>query len=530
MKKKYLYFLYFLTIVVSCARIGTPTGGPKDETPPKLINAVPTSETVNFNANKIRINFDEYIKFKDLNKQLVISPPMKNQPEITPLGFAGKYIEIKLKDTLKENTTYTFNFGNSIVDNSEGNVFKQFKYLFSTGSFIDSLKLKGTYKDAYKPKTDFNASILLYSIDENYNDSIIYKRKPDYITNSSDSINYEISNLKTGKYAVIALKDKSGNMLYNSKEDEIGFLEEPIELPNDSVVHLTIGKEKTHFSIKKPIELNQNHIIIGYEGDWNAEIADLTDKKGNSIAFQKSNDLTKDTINIWYKNVQDDTLIVKIKENEKLTDFFVKIHSKKRDSLHIKEHFIQTLGYRDTISFSSNIPINNVDINKIQLTTSDSLSVAFEIYLNEQKNKFQLLFDKKPSVQYQLNIDPKAIFDIFENTNDSLQFKFSTKRIEDYGELNLKLKIDTQQNYIVELLNDKLSVFQHDIIQKTTDLVYKNLPPGKYTIRIIVDVNSNNKWDTLNYFEKKQAENIIYLPKTFDIRANWSINEKFTLK
>jgi len=527
--KNYIQLLFFFIVLVSCARIGTPTGGPIDETPPLVLTAMPESETVNFKGNKIRINFEEFIKFKDLNKQLVISPPMIFQPEITPMGFAAKFIEIKLKDTLKENTTYTFNFGNSIVDNSEGNVLQQYKYLLSTGNFIDSLKLSGTYKDAYSLKTNYNASILLYAVNENYNDSIIYKRKPDYITNSIDSLHYELTHLKTGKYTVIALKDKSANMIYNPKEDEIGFLDKPIELPNDSIVNLLIAKEAPRFLIKKPIELVKDHIIIGYEGDWNAEIVEMSDKKGNLIAYQKTKELSKDTINIWYKNVIGDTLKIKIKEKEIVKDFFVKLHSKKKDSLIIKKYFSPTLGFRDTITFTTNIPIQSIDINEIQFKTNDSIPVVFQPFLSDQKDKLQLLFEKKPATRYQLILNPKAIIDIFENTNDTLQYDFAIKRTEDYGELNLKLKLEIEQQYVVDLLNDKMELVQENIINRATDLMYKNLPPGKYTVRVIFDVNRNNKWDTLNYIEKKQAEKIIYLQKIIDVRANWSINEEFTI-
>ena len=135
MNFRFLYLIYGFVIILlldSCARQGRPTGGEKDLDAPILISADPEHESTNFNTDKIRINFNEYIKLKDLNKQLVISPPMDNQPIITPVGTASKFVNIKILDTLKENTTYTFNFGNSVEDNNEGNPLEQFKYVFST--------------------------------------------------------------------------------------------------------------------------------------------------------------------------------------------------------------------------------------------------------------------------------------------------------------------------------------------------------------------------------------------------------------
>nr|MBP9602088.1 Ig-like domain-containing protein [Lutibacter sp.] len=142
-------FIKFLVIIVlyasffGCARRGTPTGGPKDSIPPVLVEASPALNTINFKSDKIKLVFDEYIKINELNKNLIISPPQKNEPIIFPAGTASKFISIKILDTLDANTTYAFNFGNSIVDNNEGNKFQNFKYVFSTGTYIDSLSLAG---------------------------------------------------------------------------------------------------------------------------------------------------------------------------------------------------------------------------------------------------------------------------------------------------------------------------------------------------------------------------------------------------
>jgi len=139
---KILLVLALSVFITNCAKRGRPTGGLKDSIAPILISAFPDHKSIHFKSKKIKISFDEYIKLKDINKQLVVSPPLKYPPIITPVGTASKDINIKLLDTLKENTTYTFNFGNSVVDNNEENKLKRFKYIFSTGTYIDSLKLK----------------------------------------------------------------------------------------------------------------------------------------------------------------------------------------------------------------------------------------------------------------------------------------------------------------------------------------------------------------------------------------------------
>ena len=141
-------------ILLHCANRGTTTGGDKDETPPVIVKSTPENFSINFDAQEIEIEFDEYVKLKNLQKQLIISPPMKIEPEITPVGTASKVITIKIFDTLQPNTTYAFNFGESIADNNEGNLFPYYKYVFSTGNYIDSLSVTGIVTDALSKEVD----------------------------------------------------------------------------------------------------------------------------------------------------------------------------------------------------------------------------------------------------------------------------------------------------------------------------------------------------------------------------------------
>ena len=171
MKKQFsllVVLIFLMAVLMDCARRGRPEGGPKDEDAPILVNAKPLQFTTNFTAKEIKIYFDEYIKLKDLQKQLIISPPLKYQPIIKPLGTPSKYISIKILDTLKENTTYTINFGQSVVDNTEENVLNNFKYVFSTGDIIDSLSVSGVIKDSFEKEADKNVTIMLYEINDTF--------------------------------------------------------------------------------------------------------------------------------------------------------------------------------------------------------------------------------------------------------------------------------------------------------------------------------------------------------------------------
>ena len=213
-----LLLSYIIGITGSgCAQIGAPTGGPKDTLAPILVSAVPKLLATNFTGNKITLLFDEYINVIDVQKNVLVSPYPKTFPII---DFKLKMVTIKLKDTLLDNTTYAVNFGNAIVDNNEGNPFKDFTYVFSTGKTIDSLKLKGTVLMAETGKPDSTLQALLY---RNGNDSSVQQRKPDYIAKINANGTFTFTNLSKGIYKIYALKDGDGGKTYNSKIESFAF-------------------------------------------------------------------------------------------------------------------------------------------------------------------------------------------------------------------------------------------------------------------------------------------------------------------
>jgi hypothetical protein len=258
--KTRVILLFVVLALSSCAKRGSISGGLKDTLAPVLKICLPKNYTTNFNAKTVQFTFDEYVKLKNVNKQLIISPPLKYQPEITPTT-ASKTITLKIKDTLAPNTTYSFNFGESIQDNNEGNPLRQFKFLCSTGSYIDSLSIKGTIADAHDKKTDHFVSVMLYEANEKYTDSIIFKENPRYVTNTLDSATtFQLDHLKAGKYLLVAVKDQNNNYRFNPKEDKIGFSRHFITVPNDSVFNLNLFKEVAANKTVKPTQASATDV------------------------------------------------------------------------------------------------------------------------------------------------------------------------------------------------------------------------------------------------------------------------------
>ena len=237
--KYFLKFFLFSILILTfsnCAKTGRPEGGPKDEEAPLFVTSKPPYESIDFDKKEIKLYFNEYIKLKDLNKQLIVSPPLKNPLLVTPQGTASKFLNIKILDTLSENTTYIINFGNAIEDNNESNKLESFKYVFSTGKYIDSLTSNGSIKDAYLENPPKNTNVLLYRIDSSFTDSIVFKRKPNYVTSTLDTSEFNLTNLKEGKYLMIALKESTNDYIFNPKVDKIGFYKDTITLPKDTII------------------------------------------------------------------------------------------------------------------------------------------------------------------------------------------------------------------------------------------------------------------------------------------------------
>ncbi len=227
-----IYFLAACYLLVSCANPVTPSGGPKDTEPPKFVKSEPPIFSRNFDAEKIKITFNEFIQLKDINNQVIISPPMTIMPEFK---LKGKSLVIDIQDELKGNTTYNIFFGSAIVDLTENNPLENFQFIFSTGDVIDSLSIDGQVYNAFDLTPVKNVNIMLYT---NNNDTIVFDSlpyfvRPYYMTKTDESGNFSLKNLADQPYKIFALSDMNGNMIYDQPSELIGFI-------NDTIVPIYI--------------------------------------------------------------------------------------------------------------------------------------------------------------------------------------------------------------------------------------------------------------------------------------------------
>jgi uncharacterized protein (DUF2141 family) len=524
--KRFLFiFSIALLLFLSCAKRGTITGGMKDTLAPVLKASYPKNFSTNFKGNTIKISFNEYIKLKDVNKQLIVSPPMNTAPVVEPTT-ASKYINITIKDTLKPNTTYSFNFGQSIQDNNEENPFSQFKYVFSTGNAIDSLKLSGTIEDALEKKVDNFVSVVLYEINEKYSDSAIYNQKPQYVTNTLDSLKtFEIQNIKEGKYKLVAIKDKNNNFKLNPKSEKVGFYSEIITIPTKENYPIKLYKEKLPFKALKPSQVTGNKAYMGIEG--NPRDVKISLKNGNEIVPSVVTNIEKgDSIQIWFKKLKVDSLKVEVEKENFKKEFSLKIKDKKGDTLSIKPSKEGTLNLREVFALKSETPLVKFEKSKIALLNKDSIAVAFTTKYDEFKRELQFDFKREPEQKYMLRIEPGGLTDFLDNSNKKLLvYKCSTSQLSDYGNLKIKLENVTKFPVIVELTTDSGEILETEYADKNPEVNFDLLEPKKYSVRIIYDTNANKIWDTGNYLNKIQPEIVVHFPKEIEVRANWDVEQ-----
>ncbi len=532
MKKTYLYLLggTLLLLWAACARVGSPTGGEQDKTPPKVVKTIPPNESVNFTGNRIRIYFDEFVTLRDIRKQLIISPPLAYFPEITPSGNASKYINIKILDTLRPNTTYTFNFGKSIQDNNEGNPLSFYTYTFSTGNTIDSLTLKGSIKDALRPKAENFVNVMLYEMGEKYSDSVVYKQRPIYVVNTLDSLTtFELSHLKAGKYMLVGMKDKDNNYLFDPKTDKIGFHPTPITIPTDSSYTLSLFKEVPQTQASRPFQSGEQRISIGYQGEKDSiQVTPLPPFPANwKWVIEK--EPTKDTLWLWYHPKVEDSLKLIVKSNRADTTK-VNLRKMKPEKWKITPEFKGISPTEEEIVLSSNTPIRAFNKEAIKLIVAkDSTEVGFEPIFTPNTSQITFKVKVKEGEKYLF----KA-FNAFENffgqKSDTLQESFSAKKAEDFGSLKLTFRDNISLPFIIELTDkDAKKVLYEQYVEQTSPTYnFPFVKAGNYRLRVIEDRNRNRKWDTGNFLGRLLPEPVYYFAKEIELRANWEVEQEIS--
>jgi len=549
----------------------TPEGGPKDVKPPTVVSSYPNNHCVHFKSKEIRILFNKFIQLKDQNNEITISPPPKNNPDVK---VKGKILVITFADSLLNNNTYCINFGNSIEDLHEGNVLKNFRFVFSTGSYLDSLSVRGKVIDAFDNTPQKDVLTMLYAriSDTIPIDSLPFHFKPSYLARTDENGLFSLENVRNGPLLLFALKDQNGNEIFDLPNEKIAFCDSLINgtyvpiILNDTTKQDSLTK-KSHPTQKDSLQARPDNIPfytlrLFEEIDSIQKIKKvfLPQKDQVAVIFRfpthdphfkplnfiydpdwatKEISHGKDTVYLWLKPNSLDSLTIEISDKNKILDtarisLLDKNTKKKKDSkLPVQRVFLTSNirdgnlnHFRNNPQIISSYPVVRSDFPRILLIYDKDTIHTTPVFADSLKRILTLKHKWKEDKKYRLIFPDSTFFSMNNLTNDSVILTFKTQMLRDFGSIKINIKDgDANQNNIIQLLTEKENFIEQQFLQGSGKVYFEYLSPGKYKIKCIRDKNRNGRWDTGHYRTKLQPEEVYYFPQVIEVRANWDIEE-----
>jgi len=555
-RKYSLYLIYFVIalVFVSCAKIGTPTGGAYDREAPKQRGANPKNNSTNFKSNGFEIEFDEYIELSNTSEELIISPPLKNKPTIKA---HLKKLKVNWTDTLAENTTYIFDFGSSIIDFTEGNKVSNFIYSFSTGNHIDTMEYKGRVKQAYTLNNVKGKYVMLYKSEDR---DIIRKEKPNYLTRTDSLGRFTFKNIAEGNYQIIMLDDKNQNLLYDLPTEGLAFSNTRVSATNytkpkqdtinqvpiapkpeqiDNIFYFFEPKDTTiNLSSSKLISAHHLQLIFSNPttDSLNLKFSFPPIKTEDSTQVFIQYNSNKDTLDIWSMEHRFDTLKLDIKDlslKETIELYYIK---PRREIIKDTFSFIlpkQPLAYFSEFLLELPFPIHkdSAHFKALSIRDNDTLEIEFSPYpLSPLFVKIDHRFEQGSTQR--IKIEQGVVRNRLSQVNDSISFDLTIDKESDYGNFYLTIEdsLFEGNNYILILEDLKQNPLKTLFASNKEKVKFSNLKEGNYKIRLIIDANNNKKWDYGNYDQSILPEKIIYYNKPINIRKNWDVEETWILK
>lgn len=567
-EKKSILRLLLLTAVIftGCAKIVAPVGGPKDVTPPAITKEVPANGCNNFKGNTIKITFNEFVTLNNTFENVLISPPLSQQPTYS---LSGKTLTIKFNDTLQSNQTYNLGFANCIQDFTEGNPIPFYNYAFSTGATVDSFMLKGKVVDAKSNEKIKGCFVFAYSEDI---DSLPLTTKPHFITKTQADGTYTIKNIHPGNYKIFALKDINNNLIYDLPNEEIAFPEKtmaavkmPVEVSKDSTE--TTDSSATTAVLQDTAHLEPlTELFLFMEEDTAQAFVKMQNKETGKYEFiykskihshnavilsEKKCDrfeiTGRDTITWYLKEPLLDSMVVAMTVNDTVCDTlrlkpFKKAgartagrRGKNDDQTTLAVGNLNAGDLYKPITLTFPYPVRPSDSIPVQIVATRKYSGNDTSYLTlsiPDTFTTSLIIDRsfEEKVPYTITIRDSVFWGYNGLTNDTLRIKFTTKTEKDYGLLRMTYKIpDDSHSFVIQLLNNKGTILQSNTLQKSATVTYPKLPAGSYRIKAIEDRNGNGEWDTGNYRLKLEPERVFFFGKTLTVRGYWELEEEWEI-
>ncbi len=526
-------FLCLIVFAVSCAKIVSPSGGPVDMTPPKLVRSVPETNSVNFSKGDITLYFDEYVELDDIQNKLLVSPPLKKNPEVKAYL---KTVRVSGLDSLRENTTYILDFSDAIKDFNEGNRMRRFSYAFSTGDFIDSLTYEGRVVDAFSLKGVPNRYVVLY---ENADTAYIRKNIPDYITRSDSSGFFSFSNLSDGTYRILIFEDKNQNRIYDLPTEGVGFSNRPVrpyqkdslsvERMKDNLFSYSDYEDTTQKLSASRIMSDGRAVVAFARGLNDGCIAEVKKPSADDVLVCYS--ANRDTLTIWRKGTAVmDSLEMEVRDGE----FVERVslydspsgRNRERKTFDFRPVVKDTSDFFKPYEIESSVPVLSERIPAVMIDGEDTAEVFF--VATGDAMRFRLETDLKEGGRFELMIDSNVVESCRMQGNALFSHFFYRSKPDDYGELVILLH-DTsclETNRILYLSDESGKVTDTvNGVRAEDRVVFRYLKEGNYNLKMVMDDNGNGKWDKADFGLGREAEKVLPFEKTLRVRRSWQSEE-----
>jgi uncharacterized protein (DUF2141 family) len=503
---RFSLILSTLLLLVSCAQIGTLTGGDEDIFAPIPSNTVPPQETSNFSGNSVAFTFKEFVSLNNPQQNIFIVPA----DVIPTASLTKKTLTVSWGDSLKPNTTYVLYLNNAVKDVSEGND-SLMTYVFSTGANIDSLTYQTRVLNSLTNEPISNCLVGLYKNEDD--------KRPYYFARTNNLGKANFRYLKAGAYSVKAFKDDDKNMEVLPSE-QIAFRSEALMLDSSQIDSVPLrlftpaAKKISTFTYLAP-----GCFSIGAKFDLSQSQFTLN---GKAINEENSRFITSDSLLIFNKvdtissfqliakhALSIDTLSLRISSKDKLLP--LKLSTGKIDN---------SYGPHQEIIFQLNDRISAVDTSKIKLfNTKDTSGIKIQA-VSFKDNQLIIQFKRTDVKQVKVDFGVSSI--ITENASLVVlsSHLLNLKLEKDFGAIDVNLT-DFETDLLVELYLGKEKV--ETIRTKEKHCRFENLIPGDYSFVVVDDKNNNGRWDTGDLKESIQPEQVYLFSTPSKVRANWEI-------
>lgn len=512
--------------LTACANIIPPAGGAKDETPPKVVEALSTPNLqTNFVKQTIELSFDEWVQLQDVFTQVVISPPLRYPFDVS-LRKRTVLFAFDEREVLRSDATYTLNFGESVKDLTERNPAEDLRFVFSTGSYIDSLIFSGTIVDARTAEPVKGALFMLY---DNLSDTVVRTERPFYFARADEKGQFTIENVKPGAFKGFALLDADLNYLYNQASEKIGFPPDTLTVgQNNQAIEVRLFEPEKKLTLQGADASRYGLLKLIFSGqprDLSLDYQNI----GQKIVYEYE----RDTLRVWY-----DT------QSEERWEFYVRQDTLLNDTARVtavgRATFLSgarlTEGTRSplikvnpskTATLTFNRPLEQIDTSRV-LVLEDTLKTRVQAALqidSVNRRQLNISIPWREKISYEVLLLPGAVTDMYGIANDTTRRTLVVGQAKEYG--NMLLRGDSLPeglNLVVQVLSqDGGLVNEFQTKGKTSfEADINALTPSNYTLQVVADLNGNGRWDSGDYDQRRQPEPV-KITKLDALRASWDL-------